>query len=180
MSLHVNFLTQTSACINHCNLLRFNLAFDRLDWVSNYEKNRWFLVLRVAPASATELESLLQCSNEVADAFDQPTLYKVSTLTTAEEKLKIKQEQDSMGARNTMSRGADHERSGINDAPFHVSIAWSLARPVGATSFGLEAVGTQLRGLELQVVDLKVKIGNDVTSIVLASNHGARKHSMFE
>ena len=49
--------------------------FTGLDWVSNFEKNRWFLVLRVKAPDNNELNKLLHISNTVVQEYDQPPLY---------------------------------------------------------------------------------------------------------
>lgn len=117
----------------------FRVSWDSLDWVSNHEGNRWFLVLRVASTDADVLRQLLRSSNEVARTFRQPQLYEGEFSRT----------------------------------PFHVSIAWSLTGPSAKEGFGIDDLREDLQELGLHVGEIKIKIGNDLTSLALSPDQEA-------
>ena len=135
--------------------------------MSNYEGNRWFLVLRVTDASSEGLTKLLRASNEVAQSFGQPGLYS-----------------DWQGSRtrHEVTRGSGDGTSALNafkprqtgDNPFHVSIGWTLSKP---PEEDLYEQGMAM--LSLRVEEVKVKIGNDVTSLKLSSEKVVAKHGLF-
>ena len=62
---------------------RFEVAFSSLDWVPNFEKNRWFLVLRVKVPENNGLNKLLHVSNTVVQEYGQAPLYVEASPRTA-------------------------------------------------------------------------------------------------
>ena len=148
----------------------------RLNWVANYEKTRWFLVLRVKKTSSGGLSGLLRVSNEVTEAFGQPPLYKDSQPSSSRGR-SGKLEQDVTHENNAF----DISSSSIDQLPsvrrqsgpdmtccFHISIAWSLSPPSRDIFDALENLDTkQILALRVKVNTLKVKIGNAITAIEL-------------
>lgn len=112
------------------------------------------------------MQRLLTASNEVAMAFHQPLLYQDETST---ESVQADEERRSSAA------GFDH------NCKFHISIAWSLSTPApnptqplndvdkvdGSTAHGMPPLTNPLKGLNIHFTEVKVRIGQDVTTIAL-------------
>ncbi|CAN8101038.1 unnamed protein product [Discula destructiva] len=177
----------------------FELCADGLAWFRSKEGGRSFLVLRVRSSSAQpaqqgngakkktkknpELAALLARCNELVGAYGQPRLYAVRSLGGE----KAGGHADGL---NGDGGGGDYDddggvqsvegEDGVDDA-FHVSIAWSFAEPTReirertATIFAREQFRRGIMdGIRIPVNDVKVKIGNVVTSIPLP---GKRRQS---
>lgn len=137
-----------------------------LDWVSNYEKTRWFLVMRVSKPEGDSLNTLLQISNQCLASFGQPPLYESGdNYSLSKEKF-----------RSGTSRGRKQEQPQIAPAEsakdysncFHISIGWNLEEPsvqdrerVGAIDLG------KAKELRVYFRSVKAKIGNAVSNIDL-------------
>ncbi|KAJ5642902.1 uncharacterized protein N7484_005409 [Penicillium longicatenatum] len=87
--------------IEESQIAPFALKPNGLKWVSNYERTRWFLVLRVGKPGPDSLNGLLRLSNRVLARFGQPPLYA--------------------------SHGNQHNQD-FSDY-FHISLAWALKEP---------------------------------------------------
>ena len=93
---------------------RFTIQPAHLDWVSNHERTRWFLVLRVQKPARNNLNQLLRLANAALAHFHQPPLYERDTRA---------------------SRASAGQKSGLVDGDFdytdcfHISLAWSLDEP---------------------------------------------------
>ncbi|RMJ24089.1 hypothetical protein PHISP_05047 [Aspergillus sp. HF37] len=123
----------------------FDITPDALDWVSNYEKTRWFLVLRVKKPRNDELNRLLAISNRSLALFDQPPLYRSSTGATA--------------------KGSDGDCSHC----FHISLAWTLSEPSQAAKERIAQIDLRkLREFSILFSSVKAKIGNNVSNIPLS------------
>ena len=178
------FLDRIAADVGGCKVRPFELRYRGLEWHRTAESNRSFLVLRVRGASGAkdlldgrrgaaagdgaatdgdqngsnanlELTELLRKCNAAVRAFNQPELY---------------QQVDSRGL------GA-----GVGEA-FHVSVAWSFAKPDDELRRHTEEVSavteyaTALTTMNIPVDGVKTKIGNVVTHIPLPER-GARGKS---
>ena len=138
-----------------------------IQWVSNYERNRWFLVLQVERPADDGLNTLLHTSNAVAEAFGQPPLYaKARDNRTGKHVQKIREasshhRRDSDGKRETSDAETQEDMSSC----FHISIAWTLNHPTSEMRQGLEKLmeGKDMH-LNLKVSAVKAKVGNAVTS----------------
>lgn len=134
-----------------------------LAWFTSPDSNRSFLVLGVSTVDAAEVETkvpgnrrlmeLLQKSNAVAGRFKQPLLY---------------QAQDADVARTA----------------FHISIAWTFARPgqdlsVDTLDLFQKLPMDEVMGWNIDVSNVKVKIGNAVTSIALTDHGRANDKTRF-
>lgn len=141
---------------------RFNVSTNSLDCVSNYEKTRWFYVLRAAKPEEDNLNRLLRLSNRALARFEQPPLYESSQDVAAERK--------SNGGGTTLPRvSTESGQSGADYSHcFHISLAWSLT---GLSSAERELIGgvdlRKVRELAVRFDCVKVKIGNHVSSIPL-------------
>lgn len=134
--------------------LRFNITFYDLDWVSNYEKTRWFLVLRVQKPKDDCLNRLLRISNRSLTRFDQPPLYESPTSI------------------ETKAPGRHHQAEGpLEDYShcFHISLAWTLTQPSSIAKERVANIDLQkVKGFTVHFDSVKAKIGNNVSSIPLS------------
>lgn len=110
------------------------------------------------------MTKLLGLSNIVAQAFGQPPLYEGALDHIGEERL---------GNQGSTVVGA---------SPFHVSIGWTLSNPSTKMTLRNGHSTTLLEDLALQVGEIKVKIGNDVASLPLASDDDGKvaRHGIIE
>ena len=137
---------------------RLNITLDGLHWVSNYEKTRWFLVLRVQKPKDDSLNRLLRISNRSLALFDQPPLYESSNTHITAKDSKRQQE-----------RQSDERNMEDYSHCFHISLAWSLTNPSPTAKERAATIDLQnLRGLTVHFNSVKAKIGNNVSSIPLA------------
>jgi hypothetical protein len=152
------FLPTLKKAVSGCGVKSFTTRLEQLQWHPNEDRTRWFLVLRVADSN-DELMKLLRACNSVADSYDQPRLYEENEPRHSKHKqgVQMNQERDSQAAKK-----------------FHISIAWSLQRPTesGVTNAGKSfRDGTDLprsvRSLSVGFGEVKVRIGQDVTSLSL-------------
>ncbi|RHZ57782.1 HVSL domain-containing protein [Aspergillus thermomutatus] len=128
-----------------------------LDWVSNYEKTRWFLVLRVTKPANDNLNRLLALANRSLAHFDQPPLYA----DRSTEPIHMHGRLESIKP-DTQPEDLSH--------CFHVSLAWSLTEPTPEQKKEIEAM--DLRGLRSLIIHfdcVKAKIGNTISSIPLSN-----------
>jgi len=146
-----------------------------LNWVPNYERTRWFLVLQLAKPAEDGLNALLWTCNQTAAAFDKPQLYAASNMHPAGE--------GSRGRGSRWSRPGG--RGGLNRSPiltqrpspvsrpdcsssFHISIAWSLNLPAEDVVTRVRSVHiSELQSICLRVQSIKAKVGNAVTAFSL-------------
>ncbi|EDN06193.1 conserved hypothetical protein [Histoplasma mississippiense (nom. inval.)] len=132
-----------------------------LDWVSNFEETRWFLVLRVTKPTNNELNRLLAISNKSLAAFQQPPLYHDEALVNTQ--TKKHDTEKSTGPRSTSSLAvADYSDY------FHVSIAWSLAEPSLEDKERVASVELhKVKEIEIPFTSVKLRIGNIIHNLEL-------------
>ena len=147
------------------------------DWTANYEKTRWFLVMRLDRAPQDALNKLLRMSNTVVQRFGQPTLYTDSQPPRATHPIYPQ------GHKNQRKRPTETGTASSQDclshvelanyvdasASFHVSIGWSLTTPSESLSEKFDHASHDFQAMRISVNSVKVKIGNSITSIPLAS-----------
>ena len=153
--------------------LRFEVAVRGLEWVANQENTRWFLVLKLEKAPQDGLNKLLHLSNRTVVGFGQPSLYTNSSVDVHIRKshaVIVSRPKKATGGPSSLSVS----RSGtLNDADmsssFHISIGWTLAAPTQDMRQMLDTTGTSFQAIKVAVNTVKVKIGNGITAISLAS-----------
>lgn len=147
----------------------FEVSVSGLEWVSNCEQTRWFLVMKVDQAPQHGLNQLLKISNRVARSFGQLPLYAES--------------QPSFGLRSAKRRkGPTDPASSSNIASsnsstemcpsFHISIGWTTTLPSQDLVNALDQA-TKFKAFTVNIQTVKAKIGNSITSIPLASKVAA-------
>lgn len=159
------FQTALQSDLRESAVRPFQLSLTNLKWVSNYEHNRWFLMLGVARPPGDELNRLLKTCNQVCEAFNQPTLY-----SRADEPPPAKKRRRS----KEVARGDPPD---LTDS-FHISLAWNIE----GSSFEFEKryesaevkkiMETSIGSLQIHVDTVRLKIGNAVTSISLHNRVG--------
>jgi hypothetical protein len=145
-----DFLPTLRNAVSGSGVKAFTTRLEQLQWHPNEDRTRWFLVLRVADSN-DELMKLLRVCNSVASTYSQPRLY----------------EEDGPGQSKRKQEMQVAKK-------FHISIAWSLQSPLegGVTNAGKSfGDGTDLpssvRSLSVGFSEVKVRIGQDVTSLSL-------------
>ena len=152
------------------------MVVNGLSWEPNFEKTRWFLVLRLAKPGSNGLNRLLQISNTTAARFDQPSLYANTPPPQVETTFR------GSGLRGSRSRGgrgmglghdakSKRQQVGVPDmtSNFHISIAWSLEAPSSAMAEQTRSMDiSRLKEVHVSVKAVKVKIGNIITSHALS------------
>ncbi|KAK5124263.1 hypothetical protein LTR85_001966 [Meristemomyces frigidus] len=151
------FLDQLRKGIQSSGVRAFSAKPAELRWHPNETGSRYFLVLSLQRPKDSELQKLLNASNAVAKRFQQPVLYE--------------------------DDGIRHGEAVASASPkFHISIAWSLAppspgdaHPTTSTGRAIEAsdasatnLTTEAHDFDIAFSDVKVRIGQDVTTIPLA------------
>ena len=119
-----------------------------LDWASNDEKSRWFVVLRLDHSKDDGLNKLLHASNEACKLFGQPLLYKPRMAEQVREP-----------AHSQLQDLARH---------CHISIAWSLDQSAGTYGAASGNHDVNVPRLKVPVDLIKVKMGNMVHSFSLS------------
>lgn len=134
------------------------------DWIANEEKNRWFMVLRVAQSTTHELAQLLRISNGVVTKFGQRPLYE--------------EHQQILYSSYGLNEDSATKVKTINNlAPipqrmashFHISIGWSLQSPPTQTEKLQNMFALDNGMFQFDVSTVKVKIGNEVIALSLLS-----------
>ncbi|KAL4977735.1 U6 snRNA phosphodiesterase Usb1 [Aspergillus desertorum] len=149
------FMDTFKAALDHSGISPFEVQVDRLDWVSNTEKTRWFYVLRVKQPNRDCLNHLLHVSNRSLGLFNQPPLY--APVLNSEP-----------GGTQSHIRGNKPASTGDYTECFHVSIAWSLTEPSAEEKKSMGSIDLQgLSALKIKFDCVKAKIGNNVSSIPL-------------
>ncbi|KAL2374531.1 hypothetical protein BDBG_04313 [Blastomyces gilchristii SLH14081] len=140
----------------------FHVKTDGLDWVSNFEKTRWFLVLRVMKPANNELNRLLAISNRSLAAFQQPPLYQ--TPAPAYTRASDRNTEKPPKQRSTTSSVAVADYSDY----FHISIAWSLTEPSREDKERVASVELdKVKKIGIPFGSVKLKIGNIVHNLEL-------------
>lgn len=175
----------------------FTVAPTSLQWTSNHEHTRYFLVLSIAPPPANELNLLLHASNTAARSFALPPLYTTPVTINNQTQSQLR------GGGRGRGRGLGRGRvlSGMRDqtrewkggfasalgvsapltaAPdasshFHVSIAWALEPPSSTMIEQLKEVDVGGFGLEVGVRAVKIKVGNVVEVLGLEGRVGVER-----
>lgn len=157
------------------------MKFTRLDWVSNYEGTRWFLVLRLAKPAEDALNQLLHISNKLVGSFGQPVLYAEAADYTghrSEGRARITSMRGRSGASARRAITPNRQLSSIPkerdlSEHFHVSIGWTLQRPSEEMMTRLSTINESdgvmkdIKILSVRFNSVKLKIGNTVKDVAL-------------
>lgn len=149
-------------------LLRFDITLGGLDWVSNYEKTRWFLVLHAQRPANDSLNHLLGLSNRALASFGQPPLYeKVPQVPSGSETDPITPRSDDY--RHQLDMKPPRVWTGNYSHCFHISLAWSLTEPSADDQARLGTINLrELMTFRVRFDCVKAKIGNNIMSIHLS------------
>lgn len=144
------FLQQVKKAISDLHLSAFQLQAHGLQWAANEDQSRWFLVLQLSKAPQDPLSRIVRTLNHIAADFQQPLLY-VQDSDVKPDPSRVRLVPD------LSSR-------------FHISIGWTLQRPVAKGQRTGNALTSKkdlrsLRDLTVEVHSIKVKIGSDVSRI---------------
>ncbi|KAL4784719.1 U6 snRNA phosphodiesterase Usb1 [Aspergillus varians] len=150
------FMDAFEAALEGPDISPFDVQVESLDWVSNFEKTRWFYVLRVKRPDKNCLNQLLHISNRSLSLFGQPPLYeRVSDFSNS-------------GDPQRRLQGSKPSSPGDFSEFFHVSIAWSLTEPSAEDRECMKSIDLRgLTALRIKFDCVKAKIGNNVSSIPL-------------
>lgn len=138
------FLSTLTTSILSLDIQAFTVSPSTLTWHANEDRTRWFFVVSLQRPEHDELRGLLDVCNGVAVEFGQPLLYGESK-----------------------DRGIE-----ANHGKFHVSVAWSLVEQRGEVDFP-KVLKQKLEGLGMEFDEVKIRIGQDVTSIPLRKRRKA-------
>ncbi|CZT17819.1 uncharacterized protein RCC_03655 [Ramularia collo-cygni] len=137
------FLADLKTAISTTGVRGFAVTPNKLTWHPNEDGTRWFLVLSLIRPENNELQKLLDVCNKLAGEAGQPLLYQGSK-----------------------SREVD-------DGKFHLSVAWSLTPQEEGEVDVATGIKEKLKGLKIELGEVKARIGQDVTSIPLRKRRGA-------
>ncbi|KAI9648391.1 poly(U)-specific 3'-to-5' RNA exonuclease [Ciborinia camelliae] len=165
------FLTSFEQAIKSSGIRPFEIGFSGLAWVPNYEKTRWFLVLRLNRPESDALNKLLHLSNKVVEEFGQPPLYANSRAieyvakgahhVQGDKRFKTKAQQEKQNFSDMVD---------LSEA-FHISIAWTLSPPDQELINATERLTTneliKVKQIQIKTEEIKAKIGNVVTNVPL-------------
>ncbi|CAF9910366.1 poly(U)-specific 3'-to-5' RNA exonuclease [Imshaugia aleurites] len=169
------FIDAMTRAISKTTLSPFKAAARGLEWVVNYEKTRWFLVLKLERAPQDGLNKLLHLSNQTVMKFGQPPLYTDLRQYSAGGQNQKRQAGNQGRSKETSAAASSSvipsESSNEFDlsSSFHVSIGWTLGAPTQPLREKLDATGVDFQSLRVDVTTVKVKIGNGITAISLAT-----------
>ncbi|KAJ8066271.1 hypothetical protein OCU04_005351 [Sclerotinia nivalis] len=166
-----SFLNSFEQAIKSAGIRLFEIGFSGLAWVPNYEKTRWFLVLRLNIPRSNALNKLLHVSNKVVEEYGQPPLYANSR--ASENGTKIAH--PSKDVKNFKAKAQKKKENFIDmvdlSEAFHISIAWTLLPPdqelIEATERLTANELMEVQQIQVQTKEIKAKIGNVVTNVPL-------------
>uniref|UniRef100_A0A093VED3 U6 snRNA phosphodiesterase n=1 Tax=Talaromyces marneffei PM1 TaxID=1077442 RepID=A0A093VED3_TALMA len=153
------FIEAFEHAIKASNTKPFTVVPDTLDWVSNTERTRWFLVIRLEKPKDDNLNRLLRISNRILDSYGQPPLYATE-----------------IGATNRLLK---HDKTKppvaeVDDYTncFHISLAWSLTEPSLEEQQRVSSIALdEMASLEINFSSVKAKIGNVIQCCLKVQAH---------
>ena len=133
-------------------------------------------MLKLERAPQNGLNKLLHHSNQTVMGFGQPSLYTDSLLSTVDGRSR-KRQAGNVGRPKGSKRAAlsastsQSERPRITDVSwnFHISIGWTLGAPTQDLRERLNSTGIDFQAIKVEVNIVKIKLGNGITAIPLAS-----------
>ena len=153
------FLGTLNTSLRGAAIQAFHADFRGLKWVSNFERNRWFLVLGIKKPAHNELNRLLSACNEAARKCGHPALYSGG-------------KGDGPMEDNSPTLGPDLKRDKVDRSDnFHVSIAWNLIEPDPEWVSLIKSmdVDKYIHTSQVSFDVVKARVGNVVHNIELRS-----------
>lgn len=175
------FEQEVTKAIRTARIHAFDVGVSGVRWVSNFDKTRHFLILNLTKPRGNQLQTLLSTCNNVARNFGLPELY-------------AHKEGTAVGVQKQPSAPSNHQET-INPTQavdqFHISIAWTLAKPERSTCILDDELCEKLYGITLSFHDVLIKIGNILTNVhlrettdtasMLSHQHGSSEaRTLFE
>ena len=164
------FMEKLQDAVEDSGVRPFSLQVSGLEWVSNSEKSRWFLVLRLKRPANDGLNLLLATTNGIAKDSGLGLLYADEESNQAEILERGSCQGSSPMTKIEFKGGKQRRLAGTVPADctskFHLSIAWQLGEPVRKTSEIADTIESA-EFLSISCNCLKVKIGNAVHDIPL-------------
>ena len=132
--------------------------------------------MRLGKAPRDSLNQLLRISNEIVQVFGQPPLYEDSQIRPQVHDTR-RQKKRPMGRSQTAFVSTSQEYpthvAALNDMDasdsFHISVGWVLTAPSEALVEKLNQTRHDLQLVKIDVHTVKLKIGNGITALSLAS-----------
>ena len=153
------FLGTLNTSLRRAAIQAFHADFRGLKWVSNFERNRWFLVLGIKKPAHNELNRLLSACNEAAQKCGHPALYSGG-------------KGDGPMENNSPTLSPDLKRDKVDRSDnFHVSIAWNLIEPDPEWVSLIQSmdVDKYIHTSQVSFDVVKARVGNVVHNIELRS-----------
>jgi hypothetical protein len=157
------FLDTLRSCLRKAAVRSFCFKFQGLNWVPNFQRNRWFLVLSIEKPVQDELNRLLNACNEAARRHGHPGLYVGGH---GDGPMENNDDHD----RNKSRKSKADEKEDVDRSDrFHVSIAWNLEEPDDkwVTLVKNIDVGHRIKQPHASMNAVKARIGNAVHNIDL-------------
>ena len=150
--------------------------------MANYERNRWFLVVRAKKPPGDQLNKLLRASNQAAQTLNQPCLYVTqdspAVPVTKNRRRSSTNKQEGSEVRSVdfeehmVKKSSSHGHEDMSDR-FHISIGWTLQNPEEKSGEVEGDFGTQsLIEIDIPIETVKVKIGNGLVVLPLTCKTG--------
>ncbi|KAF8865313.1 hypothetical protein BDZ45DRAFT_788981 [Acephala macrosclerotiorum] len=165
-----DFVVSLERTIKSSAVRPFNVSFSGLDWVPNFEKTRWFLVLRLQKPNSDGLNKLLHVSNAVVQEHGQPPLYAKPSTSSI---VKSGKSPNQSRKRKLFIENATSLWKDMQDlsTALHISIAWTLTEPsqelVELTKSVTHDKFDKIKKIQISVEEIKAKVGNIVTRMPL-------------
>ncbi|EPE29368.1 hypothetical protein GLAREA_00528 [Glarea lozoyensis ATCC 20868] len=172
-----NFVELLERVIRTCGIRPFDVTISGVDWVSNFDNTRWFLVLRLLKPPHDGLNKLLHLCNDAVGIFGQPPLYarKLPQDTPSPKRLR-RPDGKSTSSSKAPTIASDWTGLGDPSSAFHISIAWALKAPSqetkDITSDLFQKHNSQLSQIHVPINEIKAKVGNVVTNLTLRAGGG--------
>jgi hypothetical protein len=157
------FLETLDSSLRRAAVHAFDFEFRNLKWVSNFERNRWFLVLGIEKPAQNELNRILIACNKAAKTSGYPALYSggqgdgpMESNTPTDRLKKSQDAQDEIDC-------TDY---------FHISLAWNLTEPDPEWVSLVQNIDVRkhIQSPEASFDVVKARVGNVVHNFGLGAN----------
>lgn len=190
------FREELTSTLRKASVAPFSVDFDKLKWVPNFDRTRWFLVLGIQKPANDELNRLLTACNTAAEHCGHPALYvggmgdgpmeqddtgtdpdtarpSKKTKYDSDQSRKLPSSQIVASPTSEKSSSAELDRTDR----FHISIAWNLIPPEPAWIKLIQEMDIRslLHSPELPFDAVKLRIGREVHNIRLGDKKGATR-----